>query len=83
MTGDIFLLVIVFGLGILVGLNIRHEWAKAEYNKSFEQVDEKVRKDLVIAQNLVNSLKQDKDLLKMRIWHLEQENKNGKIKQTS
>jgi hypothetical protein len=82
MSGDIILLLIVFGLGVLVGLNIRHELTRAEYNKTFERVDETVRKKLIVAQNLVQSLNEDKNLLREKIWHLEQEIKNDKIKQT-
>ena len=50
----------------------------SSYNKTYEQLDEKLRRDLTVAQNLVESLKQDKNELQQEVWKLKKEKQNGK-----
>jgi hypothetical protein len=74
MIGDVFLLLLVFTLGVLVGLNIKHDLENKKFNKNFNNIDEEIRNRLAIAENLNQSLKQDKEFLKEKIWKLEQDN---------
>jgi hypothetical protein len=45
--------------GIVIGMAIKQERLSSQYQKTFEEVDEQVRKDLAYYQNLSESLKQD------------------------
>jgi hypothetical protein len=64
-----------FVLGILIGINFRHERAVYQYNKTLEQVDQELRNKLRVAENLNVSLKKDKDSLKEELWKLRQKEK--------
>jgi hypothetical protein len=70
--------ILILILGIIIGLNWRHEKDMSSYNKTYEQLDEKLRRDLAIAQNLVESLKQDKNELQQQVWKLNKEKQNVK-----
>jgi len=45
--------------GVIIGMAIKQERLRSQYQKTYEQVDEQVRKDLAYYQNLSESLKQD------------------------
>jgi Na+-transporting methylmalonyl-CoA/oxaloacetate decarboxylase gamma subunit len=75
MTGDILLLLVVMGMGILIGRNW-HSDNEREYKKRLlKEVDEKLRAELEVATNLNNSLKEDIVELKRKIRKLELERK--------
>jgi len=76
---DVGTALLILGLGILIGINIRHEKYEAKYKKTFLQVDEQIRKELEVSRNLVESLKQDKNILREKIWFLEKDKKNGSM----
>jgi hypothetical protein len=45
--------------GVIIGMAIKQERLRSQYQKTYEQVDEQVRKDLAYYRNLSESLKQD------------------------
>ena len=45
--------------GIVIGMTIKQEDLHRRYQKTYDQVDEQVRKDLAFYKNLSESLKQD------------------------
>lgn len=53
--------------GIVIGMAIRQERALSEYNKTYNQLDEQLRKDLAYYQNLSDSLKQDVKHLRFKL----------------
>ena len=53
--------------GIIIGVTIKNERDSSRYNKTVEQVDEQVRKDLAFYRNLSDSLKQDVSYLKFQL----------------
>lgn len=53
--------------GILIGMAFKQERILREYNKTYEQVDEQVRKDLAYYKNLSDSLKDDLRHLKFKL----------------
>ena len=59
--------VLYFGVGIFFGITIAYNRKDYRQEKTFEQVDEQVRNDLVRYKNLSESLKQDVRFLKNRI----------------
>jgi hypothetical protein len=52
--------------GVVIGMAIKQERLHDQYQKTYEQVDEQVRKDLVYYKNLSESLKQDLHYLKTK-----------------
>jgi hypothetical protein len=52
--------------GIVIGMTIKQERLHDQYQKTYEQVDQQVRKDLVYYKNLTESLKQDLHYLKTK-----------------
>lgn len=64
------LLVIVGALGIIVGMNIKQERLTDQYDKTLEQVDAKLRKDLQYYKNLSESLTQDVRFLREKLERL-------------
>ena len=60
-------------LGLAVGYNLRNERALKSEQKTFEMVDQEVRKQLAIAENLNDSLRVDVRFLKEKIDRLKQE----------
>lgn len=68
--GDIILVFIAAGLGILIGYNLRNESAQRKENMKFEEVDRQVREDLQVAKNLNKSLLDDVNFLKEKIKRL-------------
>ena len=75
MIEDIILLVVVMGMGILVGRNW-HSDNEREYKKRLlKEVDEELREELEVSQNLNISLKEDIVELKRKLRKLELEKK--------
>ena len=68
--GDIILVFIAAGLGILIGYNLRNESAQRKENMKFEEVDRQVREELQVAKNLNKSLLDDVNFLKEKIKRL-------------
>jgi len=60
-------------LGLAVGYNLRNERALKSEQKTFEMVDQEVRKQLAIAENLNDSLRVDVRFLKEKIDRFNQE----------
>jgi len=52
--------------GVVIGMAIKQERLHSQYQKTYEQVDEQVRKDLAYYRNLSESLKQDLHYLKTK-----------------
>ena len=52
--------------GVVIGMAIKQERLHDQYQKTYEQVDEQVRKDLAYYRNLSESLKQDLQYLKTK-----------------
>jgi hypothetical protein len=66
--------VITLGLGIAVGASYRSQKNIDQYNKTLEQVDREVRKELELNKNLVESYKQDIARLNQEIVKLKRKN---------
>ena len=62
--GDIILVFIAAGLGVLIGYNLRNESAQRKENMKFEEVDRQVREELQVAKNLNKSLLDDVNFLR-------------------
>ena len=67
MLNDIILLAVVFVLGYAIGKNSRNEQAEQKEQKTIEQVDYAIRKELEIAKNLNGSLRQDVEYLRNKL----------------
>jgi hypothetical protein len=52
--------------GIVIGMAVKQERLHNQYQKTYEEVDQQVRKDLVYYKNLSESLKQDLHYLKTK-----------------
>jgi len=52
--------------GIVIGMAIKQERLHSQYQKTYEEVDQQVRKDLLYYKNLSESLKQDLHHLKTK-----------------
>jgi hypothetical protein len=52
--------------GVVIGMAIKQERLHSQYQKTYEEVDQQVRKDLVYYKNLSESLKQDLHYLKTK-----------------
>ena len=75
MTNDIILLLVVMGMGILIGQNWRND-SEREYKKRLlREIDDELKKELEVSQNLNISLKEDVVELKRKIRKLELERK--------
>ena len=70
LMGDIILVFIAAGLGVLIGYNLRNESAQRKENMKFEEVDRKVREELQVAKNLNKSLLDDVNFLREKIKRL-------------
>ncbi|MGB8517308.1 MAG: hypothetical protein WCD45_05410 [Gallionella sp.] len=64
--------IIYFGVGIFFGFTVAYNRKDYRQEKTFEQVDEKVRNDLERYRNLSESLKEDIKFLKSRVSSLKQ-----------
>lgn len=57
---SVFLLyAVIFGLGVLVGINMRNSFAEEKENRTFNQISEEVRNRLQVAEELNRSLLSD------------------------
>ena len=81
--GDILIMAITLGLGIMIGYNMSHDRDRKNEKLLLSQVDDNVRQQLEVANNLVQSLKKDlaeaKDLntiLKQEIKHVKTHQNN-------
>ena len=75
MTSDLILLLIFMGTGVLVGRNL-HGDSEREYKKRLlKEIDDELKKELEIAKNLNDSLKEDIVELKRKLRKLELERK--------
>jgi hypothetical protein len=71
MGSDFIIFFIVFGLGIMIGLNHRG-FRNHDYKKQLlDELDTEIARDLKIAQNLNESLKMDLDEAKTKIRQME------------
>jgi hypothetical protein len=60
MTLSIFILYsVIFGIGVLIGINLRNHYAEEKEKRTFAQVDEEVRNRLSVAEELNRSLLSD------------------------
>ena len=75
MTNDIILLLVVMGMGILIGQNWRND-SEREYKKRLlREIDDELKKELEVSQNLNISLKEDIVELKRKLRKIELERK--------
>ena len=75
MTSDLILLLIFMGTGVLVGRNL-HGDSERDYKKRLlKEIDDELKKELEIAKNLNDSLKEDIVELKRKLRKLELERK--------
>jgi len=75
MTGDIILLLVVIGMGILIGRNWHGE-SEREYKKRLlRDLDSELKDELTVAKNLNESLAEDIVELKRKLRKLELERK--------
>ena len=65
---------VTLGLGVAVGASYRSQKIIDQYNKTLEQVDLQVRKELELNKNLVESYKQDIQRLQQEIVKLKNKN---------
>jgi hypothetical protein len=75
MTGDILLLLIVMGMGILIGRNWHGENEREYKNRLLRDLDSELKDELTIAKNLNESLAEDIVELKRKLRKLELEKK--------
>lgn len=60
MTLSIFILYsVIFGIGVLIGINLRNHYAEEKEKRTYAQVDEEVRNRLNVAEELNRSLLSD------------------------
>jgi uncharacterized protein YoxC len=69
------LTVVFFIIGIFIGITIRDQKSVDKYNKTFDQIDTQIKKDLELYKNLSESYKQDCERYKLEIQKLK--NRNG------
>ena len=77
MMGDIILLFVVLGLGMLIGHNWHWESERTYKARLLKELDSELKDELTVANNLNDSLKQDLAELKSKIRKLELEKRNG------
>lgn len=75
MTGDILLLLIVMGMGILIGRNWHGENEREYKNRLLRDLDSELKDELTVAKNLNESLAEDIVELKRKLRKLELEKK--------
>lgn len=59
--------IIIFSGGVVLGFAVCSERMQSKEQKTFEQVDKEVRKELTRLQNLTNSLKDDVAYLRKKL----------------
>jgi len=75
--GDIILLFVVLGLGMLIGHNWHWEGERKYKARLLKELDNELKDELIVAKNLNDSLKQDLSELKSKLRKLELEKRNG------
>lgn len=71
MINDIAIFVVVFFMGVLVGMNSRSS-KRGEYKKKLlAELDSDITKELQIAKNLNKSLLDDKHELQKKLWEVQ------------
>jgi len=68
------LTVIFFIIGIFIGITFRDQKSVDKYNKTFDQIDSQIKKDLELYKNLSESYKQDCERYKLEIQKLKNKN---------
>lgn len=64
---EYLLLLVVFGLGLLIGYNMRNARAEQKEQLLFDQVNEQVKNDLAKHKNLNKSLQDDVTFLRNKL----------------
>ena len=75
MTNDLILLLIFMGTGVLIGQNLHNDSEQAYKKRLLKEIDDELKKELEVAQNLNNSLKEDIVELKRKLRKIELERK--------
>jgi polyhydroxyalkanoate synthesis regulator phasin len=75
MTSDIILLLVVMGMGILIGRNWHGETQREYKKRLLRELDSELKDELIVANNLNESLKEDIAELKRKLRKLELERK--------
>ena len=75
MINDIILLLVVMGMGVLIGQNWRNDSEQAYKKRLLKEIDDELKKELEVSQNLNISLKEDIVELKRKLRKLELEKK--------
>jgi len=70
----IIMCIVFFIMGILIGINVTHDWKSKDRQKLFEKIDDEVRQELYIKTNQVVSLQEDVSFLRKRLKFLEDKN---------
>jgi hypothetical protein len=68
------LTVVFFIMGIFIGVTICDQKYADKYNKTFDQIDSQIKKDLELYKNLSQSYKQDCERYKIEIQKLKHKN---------
>jgi hypothetical protein len=61
---------IFFIMGVLIGFTMRDQRLIDRYNKTYDEIDQQVKKDLELYKNLSESYKHDCERLKLEIKRL-------------
>jgi hypothetical protein len=65
---SVFLLyAVIFGMGVLVGINMRNSFAEEKESRTFSQISEEVRHRLQVAEELNRSLLSDLAFAKKKL----------------
>ena len=65
---------VFFIVGIFIGFTMRDQQSVDKYNKTFDQIDSQIKKDLELYKNLSQSYKQDCERYKLEIKKLKNTN---------
>ena len=65
---------VFFIMGVFIGFTMRDQQVIDRYNKTFNEVDQQVKKDLELHRNLSESYKHDCERLKLEIKRLKNKN---------
>ena len=65
---------VFFIVGIFIGFTMRDQQSVDKYNKTFDQIDSQIKKDLELYKNLSQSYKQDCERYKLEIQKLKNTN---------
>lgn len=68
------LTVVFFIIGIFIGITISDQKSVDKYNRTFDQIDSQIKKDLELYKNLSESYKQDCERYKLEIQKLKNKN---------